>query len=47
MIATSFIGTWLGKRVLDVIPERLFRIAFQTILTVLALRLIWIAAGGP
>jgi uncharacterized membrane protein YfcA len=47
MIATSIIGTWLGKMVLDRIPERLFRIAFQIILTVLALRLIWIAAGGP
>ena len=45
MIATSFIGTWLGKMVLDRIPERLFRIAFQIILTGLALRLIWIAAG--
>ena len=45
MIATSFVGTWLGKLVLDWIPERLFRIAFQIILTGLALRLIWIAAG--
>ena len=32
------------KMVLDRIPERAFRIAFQVILTVLALRLIWIAA---
>ena len=47
MIATSFAGTWLAKLLLDRIPERLFRIAFQVILTVLALRLIWIAAGGP
>jgi uncharacterized membrane protein YfcA len=47
MIATSFVGTWLAKMALDRIPERSFRIAFQIILTVLALRLIWIAAGGP
>ena len=45
MIAMSFVGIWLGKLVLDRIPERLFRIAFQIILTVLALRLILIAAG--
>lgn len=44
MIATSFVGTWLGKMALDHIPERAFRIAFQIILTALALRLIWIAA---
>ena len=43
MIATSIAGTWLGKMALDRIPERLFRITFQAILTVLALRLIWIA----
>jgi len=45
MIATSFIGTWIGKKALDLIPERVFRIALQTILTALALRLILVAAG--
>jgi uncharacterized membrane protein YfcA len=44
MIVTSVAGTYLGKVALDRIPERLFRIAFQVILTALALRLIWIAA---
>ena len=47
MIATSVIGAWLAKLVLDRISERLFRVGFQIILTVLALRLIWVAAGGP
>ena len=47
MIVTSVIGIWLGRMALDRIPERLFRIVFQIILTVPALRLIWIAAGGP
>ena len=47
MIALSFAGTWLAKLALERIAERLFRIAFQIILTVLALRLIWIAAGAP
>ena len=46
MIVTSFIGTWLGRITLDRIPERLFRMVFQVILTVLALRLIWIAVGS-
>lgn len=46
MIATSIVGIWIGKRVLDRIPETLFRNAFQIILTVLALRLIWIAIEG-
>jgi len=46
MIATSFLGTWIGTVVLDRIPERTFRIGFLAILTVLALRLIWIAADG-
>ncbi len=47
MIALSFAGTWLAKLALERIPERLFRITFQIILTVLALRLIWIATGAP
>ena len=46
MIVTSFIGTWLGRITLDRIPERLFRMVFQVILTVLALRLIWNAVGA-
>ncbi len=47
MIASSVIGAWLARMTLDRIPERLFRILFQTLLTLLALRLIWVAAGGP
>ena len=46
MIAASFLGTWLGKGVIDRIPERAFRIGFQIVLTVMALRLIWIALEG-
>ena len=41
MIATSFLGTWIGKGAMDKIPERAFRIGFQIILTALSLRLIW------
>ena len=40
MIALSFVGTWAAKLALERIPERLFRVTFQIILTVLAMRLI-------
>lgn len=46
MIATSFMGTWIGKYALDIMPERIFRIAIQTMLTLLAIRLIWVAVEG-
>jgi len=46
MIVTSFIGTWIGKYALDIVPERLFRIAIKTMLTLMALRLIWVALEG-
>ena len=45
MIALSYAGTWLARLALERIPERLFRLVFQIILTVLALRMIWIAIG--
>ena len=47
MILTSWIGIFLGRPVLDRIPERLFRITFQIILTLLSLRLIAKAVGWP
>jgi uncharacterized membrane protein YfcA len=43
MVVTSFIGTYVGKFALDRIPERIFRIAIQTMLTLLSLRLIWMS----
>lgn len=43
MIATGFLGTVAGRYFLDRIPERAFRIAFKTILTALALRLLYAA----
>ena len=44
MIAAAALGTWAGSRALNIVPERLFRIVFQIVLTVLALRLIWVGA---
>ena len=46
MIATSFVGTYIGRYALDRIPERIFRIAIQVMLTRLSLRLIWMAVEG-
>lgn len=44
MIGGSALGSWVGGKALSRVPERLFRIVFQTLLTVLALRLLWVAA---
>jgi len=43
MIATGALGNWLGERALDRVSERAFRIIFRVILTLLGLRLIWVA----
>jgi uncharacterized membrane protein YfcA len=39
-------GTWVGSRVLDRISEAAFLWLYRTVLTVLALRLLWGAASG-
>lgn len=44
MIAAGILATWIGRMVLDRVPERLFRSVFRVILTLLALRLLWVAA---
>ncbi len=48
MIATSALGNWVGRRVLFRMRENVFRVVLKTLLTVLALRLLWVAArdGG-
>ena len=48
MVTTAFLGNWVGSRILIQIPEKIFRIVLKTLLTGLALRLLWIAArdGG-
>ena len=45
LIAFGFIGTFIGKLALNRLPERVFRIALKTILTVIALRLLVGVAG--
>jgi uncharacterized membrane protein YfcA len=48
MVGTAALGNWLGRRVLVRMPEHLFRIVFKIFMTMLALRLLWLAArnGG-
>lgn len=44
LLAFGFLGTVVGRMVLNRLPERVFRAAFKTILTLLALRLLYSAA---
>jgi len=46
MIVAGFLGTLTGRAVLMKIPEKTFKIVFKTVLTLLALRLLWSAAQG-
>lgn len=41
-IAVSFVGTWIGKLLVDRISENAFRIAFRLLITVTAMRLIYV-----
>ena len=43
MIASGFLGTLLGRRILKRLPERLFSRLFRIVLTVLAGRLLYLA----
>ncbi len=43
MIATGAVGNWLGERALDRMGEQGFKLVFRSILTLLGLRLIWVA----
>jgi uncharacterized membrane protein YfcA len=47
MIVAGFTGVLVGRRLLDRLPERGFRIAFRALLTVLALRLVYAALSAP
>lgn len=46
MIATGFIGTLVGKKVLIRTDERKFKRALDIVLTLLAIHLIWQGVGG-
>lgn len=44
LTGAGIVATWLGRMALDHMPERLFRTVFRVILTLLALRLLYVAA---
>lgn len=44
MIGGAAMGSWVGGKALSRVPERLFRTVFKILLTVLGLRLVWVAA---
>jgi uncharacterized membrane protein YfcA len=41
MIATGAAGNWIGEIALNYTTEQRFRMIFQIVLTILALRLLW------
>jgi len=41
-VAAAFIGTWVGKLIIDRISESLFRTVFRVLVTVTALRLLYV-----
>lgn len=41
-VLASVLGSWVGKRVADRVSERLFRTAYRLLVTLTALRLIWV-----
>jgi uncharacterized membrane protein YfcA len=42
-IAVSFFGTWLGRKLVDRVSERVFRVAFRVLITLTAIRLIFVS----
>ena len=43
MVVTGFIGTYTGKYILNEIPDKFFGMLFKGMLTLLAIRLVYIA----
>lgn len=46
MVVGAALGNWIGSKVLDRMPEKLFRIILKVVLTGLGLRLLWAAWEG-
>ncbi len=45
-LLAAFLGTWVGKMVIDRISEALFRFAFKSLVTVTALRLLYVGLAA-
>lgn len=41
MIASGVVGTWIGTRMLDNLPEATFRLGFKIVMTLVSLHMIW------
>lgn len=41
MIASGVLGTWVGTRMLDNLPEATFRLGFKIVMTLVSLHMIW------
>lgn len=41
-LLAAFFGTWLGKKVVDRVSERVFRLVFRSLVTLTALRLLYV-----
>ncbi|MVW70936.1 sulfite exporter TauE/SafE family protein [Bordetella sp. 15P40C-2] len=41
MIASGVVGTWVGTRTLDNLPESTFRLGFKIVMTLVSLHMIW------
>ena len=46
LLVCGFIGTYAGKHMLNFMPEHIFRIGLKTVITVLALRLLYSGVFG-
>jgi len=45
-VMAAFLGIWVGKMIIDRISERTFRVAFRLLVTVTALRLLYVALAA-
>lgn len=45
-IAAAFLGTWVGKMIVDRISEKAFRAVFRSLVTLTALRLLYVGLFG-
>jgi uncharacterized protein len=45
-LVAAFIGTWIGKHLIERISEALFRVVFRLLVTVMAFRMLYVAIAG-
>ena len=45
-LLAELVGTWIGKFLIERISETLFRVVFRLLVTVMALRMLYVAYAG-